>query len=410
MNSTPPPDSPSKANKLIIRSEVLAVIRHLASVTDLPKAERVKHTKRLQDIPYPQEVQEVLVKELARTAQQDVLQVISQLLMELGEIDFLSDRLWQVIRDPNTSDEVKDASNLILRHLGDSTDPDLYLEYLQDPQGLIGRETVRMLEVSSENPEALVDFIDFILSLGREDQVRLISALQHDYPSDYLVNILVPLLESDPAPELWPVLIEGLSSTKSPYAAELLLRLNQWGEDRLPIPKKQITRALKQLQIAGAYRPESPPPASLLTDNPPALIKDAEPYQCFATLSDGIGNQGLLFSRQRANGDIIMISVAINDVHGIIDCFGFFQLSIGDFHRIIEKFHEGATKIKVTPEYCAFKLIHAEQLNTLQALHPVRYRCWRPILSNIEPFEVTDVTGQYLDWVKAEWYEETNNL
>ena len=53
------------------------------------------------------------------------------------------------------------TANLILRHLGDNSDPDLYLEYLEDPKGLIGRETERMLEVSSENPETLIDFIDF---------------------------------------------------------------------------------------------------------------------------------------------------------------------------------------------------------------------------------------------------------
>lgn len=410
MNTPRPPESSDKASKLLVRSDVLMAIRHLLSMDDPPKQERIKQLKRLQEIENREDVLDVLVKELRRCSNQKSLQIITELLMELGEIDFLQERLWAVIRDQNASDEVKDASNLVLRHLGDPTDPDLYLEYLDDPQGLIGRETIRMLEVSAENPEALIDFIDFILSLNKEDQVRLIGSLQRDYPTEYLVNIFVPLLESDPSMELWEELVVNLGETKSVLAAETLHRLEQWPEDRLPIPKKLIQKSLKQLQIAGVYHPNQPRPNLLAPEQPHPLVVDTTPYQCFLTISDGIGNQGLVFSRQRANGDISMLSAAINDVHGIIDCFGFFQLSMGDFHKIIEKFHEGATKIKVSPEYCCYKLLQSESLNQLQAFRlPYEYRCWRPMLESIEalPPEELDLAD---DWVRKEWLTETGNL
>lgn len=405
------PESSEKKNKLIIRSEVLSAIRHLTSLEDPPKQERIKQLKRLYELNCAEDVQDVLVKELSRCATPKTLHIITEFLMELGEIGYLHERLWNLIRDPKVPDEIKDASNLVLRHLGDPSDPDLYLEYLQDPQGLIGRETIRMLEVSSENPEALIDFIDFILSLPTEDQVRLVKSLQRDYPSEYLVNIYVPLLESDPTPELWEQLVVNLGETRSPYAADVLHRVSQWPEDRLPVPVKLINTSLKKLQLAGAYHPEQPAADFLHPETPHPLVKDTLMYQCYATICDGIGNQGILFSRQRPNGDISMLSAAVNDVHGIIDCFGFYQLSVGDFHKIIEKFHEGATKIKVTPEYCVYKMLLAETLNQERAFRiPYEYRCWRPLLEGIEGASPPELDDPPQDWVRREWFTETYNL
>ncbi len=410
MNTPRLPESSKTANKLIVRSEVLVAIKHLVSMGDAPKNERLKQLKRLQEIQPRESVLDILVKELERCRSAETLQVIVQLLMELGTIEYLQDKLWNIIRSSSTTDEVKDASNLVLRHLGDTSDPDLYLEYLEDPQGLIGRETIRMLEVSTENPEALIDFIDFILSLELEDQTRLLSTLQNDYPSEYLVNIYIPLLESDPSPELWELLIHNLGETKSVAAAELLHRLLTWPESRLPVPQKLITKSLKTLQISGAYHPENPAIKDVNRQSSHALVTDTHPYQCFSTVSDGIGNQGILFSRQRPNGDITLVCAAINDVHGIIDCFGFFQISVGDFHKIVEKFHEGTTKIKVSPEYCAYKLQQAEDLNAQNAFRlPYEYRCWQPMLGDIATEPPVEMQ-RYEEWVRPEWYSETDNL
>ncbi len=408
MNTPQSPETSAKPNKLIIRSEVLAVIRHLTSTGDTSRQERAKQLKRLHDINQPEHVQDILVKELARTGSTETMQVLIELLMELGNIEFLQERLWAVIRDPKTPDEVKDGANLVLRHLGDDADPNLYLEYLSDPQGLIGRETARMLEVSTENPEALIDFIDFILSLSTPDQARLLEALHRDYPAEYIVNIFVPLLESDPAPEIWEQLVLSLGNTKSLKAAEALERFANWPEERLPIPKKLVEKAIRHLRIAGAFR--NAPEEEAQEAEPHPLVKDTTPYQCFATLSDGIGNQGLLFSRQRPNGDISMMSVAVNDVHGIIDCFGFYQLSVGDFHKIVEKFHEGASKIKVSAEFCRYKLKQAVAINQAKCFRiPYEYRCWEPLLEGLE-----DITPAELDlnpeWVRKKWFTETGNL
>src|SRR4051812_5471348 len=120
MNQTPPPQSThSGPSKLMIRSEVLAVIRHLTSRVDPPRQEMVKQLKRLQEISNQAHVQDILVKELWRCQNAETMRIITQLLMELGSLDTLQEPLWTIIRDPKASDDVKDTANLILRHLGD---------------------------------------------------------------------------------------------------------------------------------------------------------------------------------------------------------------------------------------------------------------------------------------------------
>jgi hypothetical protein len=393
--------STQSANKLIVRSEVLAVIRQLTSTSSLSRSDMAKQLKRLHELGAPDYVQDVLVKELSTCQSLETLPILVDCLMALGHLDYLHDKLWTVIRETSAMDEVKDAANLILRHLGDKTEPDAYLRYLKDPEGLIDRETVRMLEVSAENPEAMIDFLDFVASLDRPRQIMLLESLHNDYPVSYLVNLYVALLESDPAPDLWTFLVEGLGETRSHQAAYVLHRLSLWPEDRLPIPVKVIHRSLKQLQLAGVYRPEQlldmPPPAS----HP--IVDYSTPYQCFVTLSDGMGNQGILLSRQRLNGDMIMISMAVNDQHGILDCFGFFQISANDFHRLCDKFHEGVTKIKVSAEYGAAKIRAAEALNLSQRVRlPYEYRCWSPILADIQgnPTESATLSP---DWIRSDW-------
>jgi hypothetical protein len=330
------------------------------------------------------------------------MQILIQLMMEVGTLQYLQEPLWAIIRDLKTSDDIKDSANLVLRHLGDPTDPDLYLEYLSDPEGLINRETIRMLNVSSENPEALIDFIDFILSLTEDDQIRMLSALEEDYPPGYLVNLYLPMLESDPSPALWEQIIDFLGQSKSVEAARTLERLSQWPEERLPVSVKLVQKALKQLQLAGIKTH-----MAALADTH-ALVKESDPYECFATITDGIGNQGLIFSRKRQNGDISMMSVALNDIHGIIDCFGFYQIGLSDFHRIVDKFHESTTKINVTPEYCAYKLSQAIRLNESQHYRiPYEFRCWQPLLSDIESQPLEDLPK---DWIRKEWFAETGNL
>lgn len=377
MSQTPPTSS-----KLFIRSEVLAAIDYLNMLETPSKQDKQKQTKRLQAITDQVTVQQILIKELQRTGIGNGIQTISELLMDLGTIELLQEPLWALIQSPHTTDEVKDASNLILRQLGDQTDPNLYLDYLEDPEGLINRETERMLEVSTRNPEALIDFIDFIYTLPVDEQCNLLSSLMHDHSPDYLLNIYFPTMLAVPPLETQELLLGILSQIRLPRVAYFLYTEKAWFQNE-PRLARLWKKAVSTLKIAGIYREDqmSAIPASL---PPHPVVGQSKIYECYATLPDGIGNQGIVFSREHENGDILMMSAAINDMHGILDCFGFYELSKADFNKLTEKFHMESTKIHADPQYCVQKLMAAEALNQEQQFRvPYEYSCWKVIFDDV---------------------------
>jgi hypothetical protein len=407
MSQTPPP-----ASKLFIRSEVLSVIDFMNTLDDPSRLERNKQFKRLQAIPDQETVQRILVKELQRASSLRLIQVISELLMELGSIDSLQKPLWSLIENPKTSDEVKDAANVILRQLGDETDPNLYLDYLDDPAGLINRETERMLEVSTRNPEALIDFIDFIFSLPVDEQCNLISSLQADYPVEYLLNIFLPAILALPPYQTQELILGLLGETRSKKAALFLAENQDWFADD-PKLMKIIKKSINALKIGGFYRKDKLDEARQELTERHSLVEQTEIYQCFATIPDGIGNQGIVISRERENGDICMMSVAINDLHGIIDCFGFYELSKPDFHKLIEKFHEENTKVHTSPAYCLQKLQAAEAINHQHKFRiPYEYTCWKVLLQDSELLKLAplDMIAITAPWANPGWHQASVSL
>lgn len=407
MSQSQPP-----ASKLFVRSEVLAVIDYLNTLDEPSKLEKGKQLKRLQAIDDQETVQRILVKELQRATSTRIIQIVSELLMELGTIDSLQNPLWAIIQNPQSSDDIKDAANVILRQLGDETDPNLYLEYLDDPAGLINRETERMLEVSTRNPEALIDFIDFIFSLPVDEQCNLVRSLQADYPAEYLLNIFLPAIMALPPYETMELLLSMLGEMRTIRSA-LFLRDNlDWFQSDARLAKA-AKKSMNTLKIAGLYREDRLEEEARKLDQPHALVDQTQLYQCFATIPDGIGNQGIVISRERDNGDIVMMSVAINDIHGIIDCFGFYELGKPDFHKLIEKFHEENTKIHAPYAYCVHKLHQAEALNQKNKFRiPYEYSCWSVLLNDPEllpetPLNTLELSSQ---WANQEWESASISL
>ncbi|MDX2084280.1 MAG: hypothetical protein SFZ03_02700 [Candidatus Melainabacteria bacterium] len=389
-------DVPQISSKLYIRSEVLAVMGVLTSVETPSRHDRAKQFRRLREIADREAVLLILVKELQRAKKPSDIQAVAEILMELGTIAHLQTPLWELIRNPNTTDEVKDAANLILRHLGDETDPDLYLEYLDDPLGLINRETERMLEVSSQNPEALIDFIDFICSLPEPEQIHLIESLQNDYRPDYLMNIYIPLIQAEPPTEVRQRLIRSLGKSgltpAGMFLADWLAALQGSYVAASPDLIRAIQRALSEIRLSGALREEAVEAFQEQSVRHP-LVQQTVLFDCYATLPDGVGNQGMVVSRQWSNGDITMMSLALNDLHGIIDCFGFYQLAQEDFERILQKFHEGNTKIRVPVSYCRNKIQWAEKMSRNNGSRiPYEYSCWKVLLEDVslEPMDLME--------------------
>ena len=231
-------------SKLQIRSEVLLMLQKLSSLDEMSKEQLDNNLikfRSIKDIGY---VVDVLVKELAR-ANYKKGQIISLFVQELGDLDSVKDVLWSYIKSPNYSDELKDLSGLILKSLGDQTDPEEFLNYLEDPKAIVDKETQKLLEVASTNPEAQIDFLDFLFSLPESEQINLVNSLKDDYSSEYLVNIVVPALEANPAPKLEEELVKILGETRSVFAVPALNDVLKYSKNEFI--KKHAQKSLNML-------------------------------------------------------------------------------------------------------------------------------------------------------------------
>ncbi|MEB3207183.1 MAG: hypothetical protein VKK59_07575 [Vampirovibrionales bacterium] len=428
-----------KSSKLFIRSEVLAVIALLSHASgnpeiaseahDIDKApnrlERAKQIKRLAKIEPRQALLDILLKELPRSAEhRPTLQVVCELLMELGDLQHLKTPLWDMIKSLETTDDVKDAANLTLRQLGDASDPDLYLTYLHDPEELITRETERMLGVSASNPEALIDFLDFLFSLPAAEQQNLIQSLHADYPTDELLNLYMAALLADPLPELAVVMLKNVSQIRSPRAAKFLMATEHFFTTHPKLQEGHIQEDLSRLwrlaektfRLQGINTPNACqlPALETITFIESAVSpSSSENATCFITLPDILGNQGVLIGRAHGNDDMMLFCVAMNDVSGIVDAFGFQQLSRDDYERIVGKFQEESSKIEIPLETCRTLLQSAEERNW-QSHHPLpyEYTCWKSLFSGSDndPNLKHGLFNKISDWYKPDWQACTQQL
>lgn len=378
------------------------MLQKLNSIDDMSKEQQDKYLNKLKSIKDIDYVVEVLVKELARTDYKKG-QLISVFLQELGDLETLQETLWSYIKSPKSSDELKDLSGIILKSLGDTTDPEEFLSYLDNPKAIVDKETQKLLEIASVNPEAQIDFLDFMFSLPETEQINLIVSLKDDYSSEYLINIAVPALESTTSTEMEEVLIKILGETRSPLAVSPLNGVLKYSNNE--IIKKQAQKSLNMLKIAGVD-------VDLINNSSPVapIAKISDIYECHTNIVDGIGNQGFIISRIKPNQDILMMNIVVNDVHGILDCFGFYGISKEDFSRIIQKFQEMTTRFFVTPEYCKRKLLEAEKINKENNLPiPYEYAAWKSLMSDISPLK-TDFEALGKKWASKDLINETSIL
>jgi len=390
------------SSKLQIRAEVLLILRNIDTIDEMSKDQLDKCLYKLSLIKDKDYVLEILAKELSRTDFKKG-QIISYFLQELGDLEKLQDVLWSYIKSPTVSDEIKDLAGITLKNLGDKTDPEEFLTYLKNPKAIVDKETQKLLEVASVNPEAQIDFLDFLFSLPESEQINLIQSLKNDYSSEHLVNVVAPALEAKPSIKLQEELIKILGETRSALAIPVLTDIAEYTKE--DILKKQAQKSLKMLKIAGITQ-QAPKNYAFQT----AITKVSDIYECHTNIVDGVGNQGIIIGRIKPNQDILMMNVIVNDIHGIIDCFGFYGISKHDFARIIDKFQEKTTRFFTSAEYCKYKLVQAEKINKENNLPiPYEYAAWKSILSDIDPLEA-DFEKNSENWHSEKLVKETSHL
>ncbi len=369
------------------------------------KHERDEAIKNLTQLQQPEKVCQIVIKELVRPDNTNHrLLILAELLMDVGDLDTLGEPLWDVIQSATTSDAAKDAANLVLRNVGDTSDPDAYLEFLDDPEGLIAQETARMLQVATENPASLVDFLDFIVSLPPSEQVRLLESLREDYPADQLLILYVALYWYGPNTEVVTWLQKILPTLPTPAALLHLEAMAEHTEDGEF--KATLQRECQKRRLKSGFGHDID--ATALPVHP--LHEGSTPHTCYATLPDGVGNVGLMITRRMPNGDTCLMAMAANDQTGVLDTFGFYQLSETDVQQLVDKFHEASLKISIPPALAVTLMQQAWNISARkQHQIPYEYTCWAVLLADIAAAEPT-TTETLTPQAKPAWATITEQL
>ena len=178
-------------NKLQIKAEILATLVAL-STAPMPNPSLITDLKKIEDsfAHVADEINDIL-KKSEENAQ--LVGDICWLLTELIDKDTLNDELWNVIKSPDYSDHIKMVAFNMLKDLGNKIDYDVISEYFEKFNELINNETKELLETAIMNPEAQIDFMDFLNAISDSDKILLIKSLEEDYAYDALANILIPV-------------------------------------------------------------------------------------------------------------------------------------------------------------------------------------------------------------------------
>ena len=358
-------------NKIQIKAEVLATI---AALTTSPKPD-VSLITDLRKIEDKKALLDILIRELVNSSEQKAM-VVCWLMSELIEKDVLNDELWNVIKSPEYNDHIKMIAFNMLKDSGNKIDYDVISGYFEQFNELINAETKQLLDSAIMNPEAQIDFMDFLNALSDNDKIILIKSLEDDYAYDSLANILIPVFLYYMDTEVGYTALEILGRSKSQLAYHALENSKSFAPETLIT---RINKAISELKMSG-----------IRVDNTiefyNRILKESIPYKTYISFPDGHGNMAIIFSRKRENSSLQFLAIVINPRWGILDSFGFNNMTEQDFYRIVDKFYNYNEKYEISEGVAKYLLLQAEEsAHTNEEPIPYEYICWQSILLDVEP-------------------------
>ena len=400
-------------NKIQLKAEVLTAITRLQTLQDATKVDELLYV--LDNQTDKKAVLDTLMRELVKTNEQKAY-ILCFLLHRLCEKDQLENALWNTLKSPTVSDYVKTVVLNILKDLGNKVDYDNLEEYFESPEDVIDAETKELLHTAIMNPEAQIDFLDFLYSLSDADAKALVQSLADDYTEDALANILIPVFLHDPSSRSAQIALDELGQSKSQLALHALLEAKEYvDEEFLPAIKRNISA----LKLSGVREDNT-------LDFYKEVLSESKPYESYSSYPDGHGNQALIFSREREDETIQLVATVVSDKWGIVDCFGFNQITKNDFKRIVERFYGDDLPVFINHTVLKTLLMKAEEtVHKHGELMSYEYICWRNLLHDIptEPvpmqyiledkFEKKTLTKKELDKIclaeeTQKWFLDTD--
>ncbi len=366
-------------NKLQIRAKVLSAIVGLQNNSQ--NVDFIKQTiKDLSEISDKSTLLSVLSKEFIKENSEIKDYTIAFLMNELINKEALELHLFELLANPKIKDSIKAKVVSVLRENGKHVNYEQYVNYFENPDEIIDADTAKLLENARVNPESQIDFLDFMNALPDEEKEMLVTSLADDYDGDNLANILIPIILSQPYSDISQIAIKSIGETKSHLAYPVLKWLEE-NIDELSV-KANIQKSLSLLKLSGVKE-------DITKEYYKKLLENSPVYKCLMNYPDGHGNNGIIFSRKNEAGFIQMFALVINDIDGIIDCFGFNEISEGEFNRILKKFYLNENIVEISPEICKYFICNAEKISRLKFKEiSYEYIAWKSIINDIDYNEI----------------------
>lgn len=401
-------------NKLQIRAKLLSAIAELQICSKENRNIPAKIINELKNIEDKKSIVEILVKEIIKDTSENKLIILTFLLQELVDKEQIETVIINELVNPKLSDNIKTKLVNVLRSIGRHVNYEEYTTFFENPDEIIDADTSVLLNKAIANPAAQIDFLDFLNALPETEQDMLLSSLNEDYDGDNIANILTPVILSKPYSELAKTAIRYIGESKSKLAIPTL----HWVLDNIDEEsiRSQAQKSLNLLKLAGFSQDET---ESFYRE----ILSDYPVYKCYASLPDGHGNIGLIFSRRTPEKLLHMFSVVLNDIDGIIECFGFNDISDSEFLRIVKKFYDYDTVVEVSPEFCRYLTENAEKLTRLKYRDiSYEYIAWKTLFKDIsvsginltEGLKETELSVEALDLLYnagyfKNWFFEKND-
>lgn len=362
-------------NKLQIKARLLSAIINLQQNSQNKDFinEEIKELQAISDI---NALFDILKKEFYKDNTETRDYTITFLIQELTTQETIEKSLFEDLANPKINDKIKTKIIGLLREIGKHVSYEDYTAYFENPDEIIDSDTEKLLENAKINPEAQIDFLDFLTALPNQEKEILINSLTEDYDGDNLTNILIPLIMSNPYNEIAQHCIKAIGESKSKLAYPILSWLKENIED-LQV-QTNIQKSLSLLKLSGIKEDET-------KDYYKKILSVSPIYTCLASYPDGHGNIGLIFSRRNNSNQIQMFALVVNDIDGIIDCFGFNEISDGEFERIVGKFYQQNIVSEVSAEFCKYIMLESEKITRLKyKTVSYEYIAWKMITNDID--------------------------
>lgn len=364
----------SQFSKLQIRAKVLSVISEIRSSSTYNEDSLTSFIDELKNIEDKETLFDIFLKEYIKMEENEYV-FSGCILKNIVPKEYINDKVLEQLKSNVLSDESKYKLVQLLRLVRSECNYNEIPSYFENPEEVLDKETKKLLESAVFNPEAMLDFLDFVSAVSAKDRNLLLDSLKLDYEGDVLANIIYPVLYSNYDDSFILEVINILSDSKSSLAVKPFKYLIETSSNQEII--KACRTGLKKLKLSGATEEK----AYEYFRN---IVKDTIPAEFFTTIPDGSGNQALLLSRQNKKEKYILVAIVINDKSGIIDCFGFFNISKEELIKVIGKFYKSEGKYKVKPEYVKTKIEEAIDI-TIKTKHkfPYEFICWNTFTSDL---------------------------